>query len=50
MNKAEIILELVKSLNMGNTCYYSDRVAMAIQQYDELVKRGIIKEDNQMKS
>ena len=43
--KAEIILELVKSLNAGNTSYSGDRVALAIQQYKQLLQAGIIKED-----
>ena len=45
--KAEIILYLVMSLNAGDSSYVkpaSHRVDVAIEQYNELVRRGIIKE------
>lgn len=46
--KAEIILELVKSMNQGDSGIVQWRVVYATQQYDELVNKGIIKEiDNQ---
>lgn len=45
MTKEEIILQLVLSLNHGNSCYIHDRVGYAIDQYEQLVERGIIKED-----
>jgi len=45
MTKEQIIIELLKSLNMGNSCWYADRVAMAIFQYEQLVKKGIVKEE-----
>lgn len=40
--KAKIILELLKSLNTGNTCCAEDRVRLATNQYNELVKSGIV--------
>ena len=46
MNKEEIILKLLESLNMGNSGYSSPancRVEMAIAQYNELVNNGVIK-------
>lgn len=43
--RAEIILELVVSMNRGNSDYINDRVASAIYQYDQLVRSGIIKEE-----
>lgn len=43
--KAEIIFELLLSLNKGNTSYSGDRVELAIRQYYDLVQKGIIKED-----
>lgn len=42
MSKAEIILELVKSLNMGNTGYADKRVATAEEQYRQLEEKGYI--------
>lgn len=42
--KAEIILELVLSLNRGNSMSSELRVQTAERQYDDMVKRGIIKE------
>jgi hypothetical protein len=45
MTKEEIILQLVLSLNRGNTGGVYDRVGFAIAQYDRLVAAGVIKED-----
>ena len=42
--KAKIILDLVLSLNAGDSYYVDQRVNVAIEQYEELVKKGIIKE------
>ena len=42
--REEIIYELVLSLNKGNCGYSGDRVDMAIRQYDEFVRCGVIKE------
>ncbi len=42
--KAEIILDLIMSLNRGNSGYIDERVRYACEQYNELVKAGIIKE------
>lgn len=42
--KGEIIFELVKSLNNGNSGYIDRRVGYATQQYNELVDAGIITE------
>lgn len=46
MKKEEIIIELVKSLNMGSSGYREDRVHNAIAQYNQLIDRGIIKGEN----
>ena len=43
--KAEVILELVVSLNKGNSGYVDERVRYAREQYEELVKCGIIEEE-----
>lgn len=46
--KEEIIFELVKSLNMGDSYYVredGDRVTMAEEQYEKMVKKGIIVEN-----
>ena len=42
--KEEIIYELLLSLNKGNSCYASERVEVAMAQYDTLVKNKIITE------
>ena len=47
MTKEEIILQLVLSLNRGNSGGAYDRVSIAINQYDKLVAYGIIKEDKE---
>ena len=38
----KIILELLCSLNQGNTGYSQDRVNLAIQQYNQLVEHEIV--------
>ena len=47
MTKEEIILQLVLSLNRGNSDGAYDRVGYAVAQYEQMVKRGIIKEDKE---
>lgn len=47
MTKEEIILQLVLSLNRGDTGNAYDRVSYAIAQYERLVERGIIKEEKE---
>ena len=47
MTKAEIILQLVLSLNRGDSGSTYDRVGYAVRQYEQLVDRGIIKEDKE---
>ena len=42
MNREEIIMQLLISLNQGNSGYINERVRYAIEQYDKLVKEGII--------
>lgn len=42
--REEIIYELVLSLNKGNCSYSGDRVEMAIRQYNEFVRCGVVKE------
>ena len=42
-NKAEVILDLLISLNVGNSSYtYKERVDVAIKQYELLVQEGIL--------
>jgi len=43
--KAEIVIELVKSLNIGHMYRSPDVVMLAIKQYEELVERGVLKRD-----
>ena len=47
-SKGEIVLELLVSLNQGDSGYrdVESRVDNAIKQYDALVARGIIVEDD----
>lgn len=45
--KAEVILDLVLSLNRGNSGSIESRPRFAEQQYKELVGRGIIKEEDE---
>ena len=42
--KEEIIYELLLSLNKGNSCYASERVEVAISQYNALIENKIITE------
>lgn len=46
LTKADIILELVMSMNRGNSGSIESRPRFAEQQYNELVGRGIIKEED----
>lgn len=49
MKKEKIILELLKSLNMGDSGYIyptTNRIDYAIEQYNILVEKGIIKEED----
>lgn len=43
--KAKIILDLLLSLNKGDTCSVDVRVRCAIKQYEQLVEAGIITEE-----
>lgn len=43
-SREDIIYELLLSLNQGNSGYINNRVQYAIEQYEELVSKGIIKE------
>ncbi len=51
-SKEEIIYELVLSLNIGNSSYITydgkatPRIDLAIAQYEALVEKGVIKEDD----
>ena len=45
LTKADIILDLVMSLNKGNSLSADVRVEYAEKQYNDMVKRGIIKEE-----
>ena len=44
LSKADIIIDLVMSLNRGNCGTIADRSSYAIEQYRRLVEAGIIKE------
>jgi hypothetical protein len=44
--KAEVILELVLSLNRGSCGYIADRPSYAIEQYRRLVEAGVIEEED----
>ena len=46
MTKEEIILKLLLSLNAGDSYYVDQRVNVAIEQYEKLVKKGIIIEES----
>ena len=45
LTKADIILDLVLSLNRGDSLCVERRVHWAEKQYNDLVARGIIKEE-----
>ena len=47
LTKADIILELVLSLNKGDSYYVDRRVETVIEQYNKLVKFGIVKEETE---
>ena len=42
MNKEELIIQLLISLNQGNSGDIHDRVRYATEQYDKLVREKII--------
>ena len=44
--KEEIVYELVLSLNKGDSYYVDQRVDVALEQYNKLVEKGIVKEEN----
>ena len=39
MNREEIIMQLLISLNQGDSGYIDERVKYATEQYDKLVKK-----------
>jgi len=43
--REDIIYEILISLNQGNSGDINNRIQYAIEQYEELVSEGIIKED-----
>ena len=45
LTKADIILDLVLSLNRGDSLGVESRVKWAERQYNDMVARGIIKEE-----
>lgn len=47
LTKADIILDLVLSLNRGDCGTIADRPGYAIEQYRRLVEAGIIEEDTE---
>ena len=50
VNREEIILTLLISLNKGNCSYRGSKVCEAILQYNELVDKGIIKDKSEEQS
>ena len=42
--REEIIYELLLSLNKSDSGYIDERVRYAVQQYEKLVKQGIVME------
>ena len=44
MSKEELIIQLLISLNKGDSGYINERVRYAIEQYDKLVKEKILPE------
>ena len=37
MERVDLLIELVKSLNRGNSCHYTDRVGMAEEQLEQIL-------------
>ena len=37
MERVDLLIELVKSLNRGNSCHYTDRVSMAEEQLEQIL-------------
>lgn len=48
MTKEELIIHLLISLNKGNCGTIADRPYYAIEQYERLVKKGIIVEEAEL--
>ena len=44
-SKEQIIYELLISMNNGNNACYDDRLQYAIEQYEQLVEKGIVVEE-----
>lgn len=37
MERVDLLIELVNSLNRGDSCYYADRVSMAEEQLEQIL-------------
>lgn len=37
MERVDLLIELVESLNRGNSCHYKDRVSMAEEQLEQIL-------------
>lgn len=37
MERVDLLIELVKSLNKGNSCHYDDRVKIAEEQLEQIL-------------
>ena len=37
MERVDLLIELVKSLNRGNSCHYKNRVSMAEEQLEQIL-------------
>lgn len=44
----EIVFELIKSLNCGNSADYESRIGIATRQYRAMVAAGIVKENEKL--
>ena len=37
MDRVDLLIKLVESLNRGNSCHYKDRVSMAEEQLEQIL-------------
>ena len=37
MERVDLLIHLVESLNRGNSCHYKDRVSMAEEQLEQII-------------
>lgn len=46
-SREEIIYELLLSLNQGDSGYYDERVGIAISQYNALIHKGVLPDEDE---